>query len=259
VLGEWNRCHLHRRRWTRATDNQEVDPDLRRWQTKVRGKTVERTDLEGSGFLRRQSNLIGILYYKGIARPPKDVRRALPVLLRDYRVRLVELWAAFQERRRHSRRADQLRHTSASVLAPGVVACTQFILLVLAVAFAIVVTAVLLRTLQPHNQAARVTAEYTAAFSFFLAASAFRSGILGQRIKPGVWEPETDWLTNAQQEGTTTFFVMLLTGWAFDIVRAVKSEIPSFLVVAALLAMLASRPRNRRRRPPPARHAAGRR
>jgi hypothetical protein len=36
------------------------------------------------------------------------------------------------------------------VLAPGVVACTQFILLVLAVAFAIVITAVLLRTLQPR-------------------------------------------------------------------------------------------------------------
>jgi hypothetical protein len=57
VLGEWRRCHLHRRRWTRATDDHEIDPNLRRWQTIRRGKIIERTDLEGSGFVRRQSDL----------------------------------------------------------------------------------------------------------------------------------------------------------------------------------------------------------
>lgn len=260
VLGEWSRCHLHRKRWTRATDQHEVNPDLRRWQTIRRGRTVERTDLEGSGFVRRQSNLIGVLYYKGLARPPQDVRRLLPQLVRDYRARLVELWAAFQQRRHHyAQDPRRSRHTGASALAPRVVACTQFILFVLAVALAIVITAVLLRTLQPNNKPARVTAEYAAAFSFFLAASAFRGGILGQHIKPGVWQPEADWLTDPQQEATATFFVMLATGWAFDIIRAVKSEIPSFLVIVALLAMLASRPRNRRRRPRPAARAAGRR
>jgi len=30
VFGEWSRCHLHRRRWRRATDSHEVDPTLRR-------------------------------------------------------------------------------------------------------------------------------------------------------------------------------------------------------------------------------------
>jgi hypothetical protein len=155
VFGEWSRCHLHRRRWTRATDNHQVDPTLRRWQTIRRGKTVERTDLEGSGFVRRQSNLIGVLYYKGFARPPQDIRRLVPQLVRDYRVRLLELWAAFQQQRHHRGQVDQQpRHAGASVLAPGVVACTQFILLVLAAAFAIVIVAVLLRTLQPHRQRA---------------------------------------------------------------------------------------------------------
>jgi energy-converting hydrogenase Eha subunit A len=260
VLGEWSRCHYHRKRWTRATDHHEIDPNLRRWQTIRRGKTVERTDLEGSGFVRRQSNLIGILYYKGFARPPEDVRRLLPQLVRDYRARLVELWAAFQQRRHRGVQVErQSQHASASVLAPGVVVCTQFILLVLAVAFAIVIAAVLLRTLQPDDKPARVTAEYAAAFSLFLAASAFRGGILGQHIKPGVWQPQTYWLANAQQEATATFFVTLVTGWTFDIVRAVKSEIPAFLVVVALLAMLASRPRNRRRRPRPTARTAGRR
>ena len=30
VFGEWNRCHLHRRTWRRATDSHVVDPTLRR-------------------------------------------------------------------------------------------------------------------------------------------------------------------------------------------------------------------------------------
>jgi hypothetical protein len=37
VFGEWSRCHLHRRRWRRATDSHEVDPTLRRWETIRRG------------------------------------------------------------------------------------------------------------------------------------------------------------------------------------------------------------------------------
>ncbi len=250
MFGEWSRCHLHRRRWRRATDHHEIDPTLRRWQTIRRGKTIERTDLEGSGFIRRQSNLIGVLYYKGFARPPEDIRRLLPQLVRDYRLRLTELWAAFQQRRQHGRPGEQQpRHTGASVLAPGVVHCTRFILLVLAAAFAIVVAAVLLHAIQPESEPARVSAEYAAAFSFFLAASAFRAGILGQRIKPGVWAPQADWLAHARQEATATFFVMLATGWAYAIISAAEVEIPSLLVIVALLAMLASQPCNRRRRP----------
>jgi hypothetical protein len=87
VFGEWSRCHLHRRRWRRATDSHVVGPTLRRWETIRRGVKVERTDLEGSGFLRRQSNVIGVLYRKGFARPPRDVIGLVPQLVRDYRQR----------------------------------------------------------------------------------------------------------------------------------------------------------------------------
>jgi hypothetical protein len=62
VFGEWSRCHLHRRRWRRATDSHEVDPTLRRWETIRRGVKVERTDLEGSGFLRL-SVKIGVAWW----------------------------------------------------------------------------------------------------------------------------------------------------------------------------------------------------
>ena len=102
VFGEWSRCHLHRRRWRRATDSHVVDPTLRRWETIRRGVKVERTDLQGSGFVRRQSNVIGVLYRKGFARPPHDVLRLVPQLVRDYRQRFGELWAGFQQWRRRT-------------------------------------------------------------------------------------------------------------------------------------------------------------
>jgi hypothetical protein len=251
VFGEWSRCHLHRRRWRRATDSHEVDPTLRRWETIRRGVKVERTDLEGSGFLRRQSKGIGILYRKGFARPPRDVLRLAPELTRDYRQRLAELWTGFHQWRHGTRGADeQPKHAGASSLVPGVIYCTQFVLLVLAIALVLVTGAVLFRLLQPRYVSARVAIEYGAAFFFFLAAAAFRAGILGRRVKPRVWQPDQDWLAQAQKEATATFFVMLAVAWAYAAFNAVKSEIPGWLVAIAFLFMLASNPRkpSRRRR-----------
>jgi hypothetical protein len=251
VLGEWSRCHLHRRRWRRATDSHEVDPTLRRWETIHRGVKVERTDLGGSGFIRRQSKGIGILYRKGFARPPRDVLRLAPQLARDYRQRFAELYAGFQHwRRRTGGGEEQQKYAGASSLVPAVIYCTQFVLLVLAIALVLVAVAVLFRLLQPRYVSARVVVEYGAAF-FFLAAAAFRSGILGRRVKPRVWEPEEEWLRQARKEATATFFVMMAVAWAYAAFNAVKSEIPGWLVAIAFLFMLASdsgkKPRRRRR------------
>jgi hypothetical protein len=210
---------------------------------------VERTDLEGSGFVRRQSNVIGVLYRKGFARPPRDVLRLVPQLVRDYRQRFGELWAGFQQWRHGIRRTErQLRQAGASGLLPSVIYCTQFTLLVLAVALVVVVVAVLLRKLRPDDVAARVIAEYLSAFLFFLAGAAFRGGILGHRVKPRAWEPRVDWLSHARKEATATFFVMLVTAWGYAAFNAVKSEIPGWLVAFAFLMMLASNPRKGRRR-----------
>jgi hypothetical protein len=133
-----------------------------------------------------------------------------------------------------------------------VIYCTQFILLVLAGAVGIAIVAVVLRAFRPHDDPARVIAEYASAFLFFLAVAAFRGGILGQRKKPGVWEPQADWLSRARQEATATFFVMLATAWAYALLSAAKSEIPWWLVAVALVVMLASRPRKGRRTRRPA-------
>jgi hypothetical protein len=249
VFGEWKRCHLHRRTWRRATDSHVVDPTLRRWETIRRGVKVERTDLTGSGFVRRQSNLIGILYRKGIARPPRDVLGLAPQLVRDYRQRFRELKVGFQQWRRGVRPSQkQSRQASASGLLPSVIHCTQFILLVMAIAFVVVIVAAVLRSVRPNDVTARVVAEYVSAFLFFLGASAFRGGILGHRVRPRAWEPEADWLPRAWREATATFFIMLVTAWGYAAFNAVKSEIPGWLVAFAFLMMLTSKPHKRRRR-----------
>ena len=120
------------------------------------------------------------------------------------------------------------------------------VLVVLAIALVLVTGAVLFRLLQPRYVSARVAIEYGVAFFFFLAAAAFRAGILGRRVKPRVWEPDQDWLAQARKEATATFFVMLAVAWAYAAFNAVKSEIPGWLVVIAFLFMLASNPASRR-------------
>jgi hypothetical protein len=79
TLGEWHRCHQHRHRWQRLTDGHVVDPDLRRWQTIGRdGVRMERVDRYGEGMIRTRSRTIGVLYYRGYARWPSDVKRLVP-------------------------------------------------------------------------------------------------------------------------------------------------------------------------------------
>ncbi|WP_157555265.1 hypothetical protein [Nocardia crassostreae] len=74
VLGEWNRCR-HHRPGTRRSRGREVR-ELLRWQKVQRGgRIVERDDIHGRGFLRHRSQVRGLLYYRGFARPPRDVRR----------------------------------------------------------------------------------------------------------------------------------------------------------------------------------------
>jgi hypothetical protein len=176
-----------------------------------------------------------------------------PELARDYRQRLAELWTGFHQWRHGTRGADeQPKHAGASSLVPGVIYCTQFVLLVLAIALVLVTGAVLFRLLQPRYVSARVAIEYGAAFFFFffffffLAAAAFRAGILGRRVKPRVWQPDQDWLPQARKEATATFFVMLAVAWAYAAFNAVKSEIPGWLSPSPFSSCWQATPASRR-------------
>ena len=64
ALGEWHRCHLHRRSWRRRTDSHLVDPKLPRWMTIERGVHKERRDRYGEGSLRARSRSIGLLTWR---------------------------------------------------------------------------------------------------------------------------------------------------------------------------------------------------
>jgi hypothetical protein len=120
------------------------------------------------------------------------------------------------------------------------------VLVVLAIALVLVTGAVLFRLLQPRYVSARVAIEYGAAFFFFLAAAAFRAGILGRRVKPRVWQPDQDWLAQARKEATATFFVMLAVAWAYAAFNAVKSEIPDGLSPSPFSSCWQATPASRR-------------
>jgi hypothetical protein len=92
TLGEWHRCHKHRHRWQRLTDGHVVDPDLPRWQTiGPGGIRIERPDRYGEVTLRARSRRIGVLYHRGYARRPSEVKRLVPELIADYRNRWRDL------------------------------------------------------------------------------------------------------------------------------------------------------------------------
>jgi hypothetical protein len=51
TFGEWHKCWYHRRWRLRRTDRHQVDPNLRRWETKLlKGKTVENTGFRAAAF-----------------------------------------------------------------------------------------------------------------------------------------------------------------------------------------------------------------
>jgi len=81
VLGEWRRCHLHRRRWLRRRDDHLIDPNLRRWQTIKDGMVVDRDDLQGSGVVRRLAQLGTVLHHRNPKTSGLVLRPAVSVMV----------------------------------------------------------------------------------------------------------------------------------------------------------------------------------
>jgi hypothetical protein len=155
---------------------------MRRWQTIKRGKTVERKDIYGRGVIRTRSDLIGLLYYRGFARPPRDVARLVPELVSDYRRRLSQLWQQVWHRPQGLDQEQPVKlSTGVSTVLPSVIHATQFVLLLLLFGMTMVGGAILLLTRAPAATSERAAAEYGAAFFFSLAVTAFKNGIVGQR------------------------------------------------------------------------------
>jgi hypothetical protein len=175
TLGEWHRCWQHNWFRLRKTDLHRVQPKLRRWQTISHGVVRERTDLYGRGFLRLRSNRIGLLYYRGFARPPHDVFRLVPQVVRDR-------WHRLQQAARQVQQVGLAglfgsssplpSRVGVSVLLPPVISATRLTLLLVLAGLGLVVAAVLL------TGGLKASIEYGAAFLFIGAWMVVKNGIV---------------------------------------------------------------------------------
>ena len=78
VVGEWHYCRHHRRGGINSK-GKLIDPSLPRWQTVQDGQRVDRTDV------RFLSPKVSWLFYRGFARKPGEVWRAIPSVLAGQR------------------------------------------------------------------------------------------------------------------------------------------------------------------------------
>ncbi len=217
VPGEWSRCHLHRRRWTRLTDSHAVNDSLRRWQTVTsKGKVVDRGDIVGRGFVRLRSGGSTLLYRRGFARPPSDVIRFLPRWWQE----LVQHGNALRERFGKLRRAPeswrQILLGRSPVAVSGVadrlvivIHATRVTLVSAGLGLLLVALAVVMRPPVSNY------INYAAAVCFMLT---------GGSLREGVWRAEPAWLRLAVRdlrEWALPFFLFSVAGgWLLGLGQA---------------------------------------
>jgi hypothetical protein len=262
TLGEWHRCHQHRRRWLRRTDSHVVDPDLPRWQTIGRGGVrMERVDRYGEGMLRARSRSIGLLYYRGYARRPSEVKRLVPELIADYRNRPRELQEQFRQWRSGDRSQPDpvIRRSGVAAAVATIREATKVALVVAAIGLLCVGLALVLRENPSAKVSLRVTVEYYAALLFILAVSVTHNGVCGQRQNRMLVPPD-DWLRRSIKETARAYGLAILCAWLLgtigrslgDIVEAIPYVIVwgglGLLILAGVLNEIEKAERRSRRR-----------
>lgn len=192
VAGEWRRCHHHRGRRRRRTDQHVVVPGLRRWQTVTRsGQVSSRDDEMGRGLLRLNGRVSTLLYRRGFARPPGDVRRILPAWWRE----VLELARVAQQRLHALRAAPRGWRTilwptppqvgGVAERLPVVIRATRASLYMVAAGLLLVTITVVL----PSRAAQCVN--YASALSFVCTWAV---------LKQGVWLAEDRWMRLAARD-----------------------------------------------------------
>jgi hypothetical protein len=262
TLGEWHRCHKHRHRWQRLTDGHVVDPDLPRWQTIGRGGVrMARVDRYGEGMIRAGSRTIGLLYNRGYARRPSEVKRLVPELIADYRNRWRELHEQFRQWRSGERsEADAvIRHSGVAAAVATTREATKVALVVAAIGLVCVGLALVLRENPSDKVALRVNIEYYAALLFFLAVSVTHNGVWGERQNM-MLVPHDDWLRRSIKETARAYGLAILCAWLLgtigrslgDIMEAIPYVIVwgglGLLILAGVLHEMEKAERRYRRR-----------
>jgi hypothetical protein len=263
TLGEWHRCYQHRHPKQRLTDGHVVDPDLPRWQTIGRGGVrEERLDRYGEGTIRARSRSIGLLYHRGYARRPSEVKRLVPKLIADYRNRWRELRTQVHQWRSGERRdADSVVRRSG--VAPAVATmreATKVALVAVAIGLGCVGLALVLREHPAERVGLRVAVEYYAALVFFLAVSITRYGVWGAyEDRNRMLVPRPDWLRRSIKQTAGAYGFAIVCAWLLgtigrsmgDITEAMPAVIfwgGLALIVCWFLALEAEKEEQRRRR-----------
>jgi hypothetical protein len=163
------------------SDGHVCDPKIQRWQVRLRnGKLVERSDIRGVGFVRLISNRETLLFYKGIARRPRDV---IPGLLPS---ELKRRWRQGAERIRKLRLQDIVKSPDETPLGvaeqmPEVVAATRVSLIAYAVGLIAVGASI---TVSGGSQTVE---QYNAAAAFIVSWNTFRFGVWQVEAKESSW------------------------------------------------------------------------
>lgn len=180
VLGEWHYCLHHRKRKV-MSDGHVCDPALQRWQARLRGgKLVERSDIRGAGFVQLISNRETLLFYKGIARRPRDVTPGL--LPRELKRR----WRQGAERIRHLRPQDIIKRSDETPLGvaermPRVIIATRTSLIAYVIGLIAVGASI---TVSGGSQTME---QYNAAAAFIISWNSFRFGVWKDEAKESRW------------------------------------------------------------------------
>lgn len=201
-----------------------------------------------------------MLYHRGYARRPGEIKRLVPELIGDYRNRWRELREQFRQWRSGQPVVSEsvVRRSGVAAEVAIIREATRAALAVAAIGLLCVGLALILRRSPPEDTTLRIITEYYAALLFFLAVSATRHGVWGERQNK-MLVPHADWLRRSLKESARAYGTAILCAWLLgtigrsmgDIVEAMPAVIVwggLALVVFWFLAVEAEKEEQRRRR-----------
>lgn len=195
VAGEWHYCRAHNKP-KRMSDGHFCDPSLQRWQERTGNGIVERTDIRGVGFVRLISNTETLLFYKGLARRPRDILHSL----HDIPNRWHQGWSRIREVRPSDLFASKGGKGPLGVAArmPQVVKATRITLATYSGGLIAVGASALL------DGTAEAVAQYMATIAFIISWEIFRFGVWNDE------ESKPRWLRAALTDSSKAFGVLVI-------------------------------------------------
>lgn len=210
VLGEWWYCRHHMFPKT-MSDGHVCDPSIPRWQKRVKGRLLERTDIRGVGFISLISNRETLLFYKGISRRPWQIGdgiREIPSRARGawQRLRSVRISHIFK-------RKESAAPLAVAERMPRVVSATRGVLTSFSIGLIAVVVSVLVR------QPMQAVPQYCATMAFILAWEFLRFGVAKDPSE------EERWMKSALVSSTKAFGVLIILALIGNILGGLQGDI----------------------------------